>query len=165
MVRSRMPDHDDLVARTLLRVLGATKPRRAAGRRGFVEPQFSGAHPDERDPQLLSNSISRLVDDRGWSEPARAAQLMANWPDIVGADIASHASPVSLRDGELVVQAESASWATQLTLLKAQILDRITRDLGVGLVTSLRVHGPVSRSPGAGRWRVSTGRRTPRSNS
>lgn len=165
MVRWSVPERGDLVARTLQRVLGATKVQRPVLRRGIVEPQFSGAHPDERDPQRLGASIGRLVEDRGWSENTLAARLMANWPDIVGAEIASHATPVSLREGELVVQAESAAWATQLTLLRQQIVDRISGDLGAGLVTSLRVHGPVSRQPTAGRWRVSTGRRTPRTNS
>src|SRR5688500_1598210 len=45
------------------------KPRRAnrqAGK-GKVVPKASGAHPDERDPQLLDTTLGRLIDDHGWT--------------------------------------------------------------------------------------------------
>src|SRR3712207_8885100 len=40
---------------------------------------------------------------------------------IFGSDIADHCIPLSLRDGELVLQAESTAWATQLRTLQREL--------------------------------------------
>ena len=72
--------------------------------------------------------------------------VFGRWAQLVGDEIAEHARPVSLRDGELTVQASSTAWATQLRLLQRQLLGRITAGVGSGVVTRLRVHGPASPS-------------------
>lgn len=71
---------------------------------------------------------------------------MGSWDTLVGADIAGHCQPQSLRAGELVVEAESTAWATQLRLLTPGILATLTRELGSGVVTKIRVHGPAAPS-------------------
>lgn len=68
--------------------------------------------------------------------------MFGRWADLVGAEVASHAIPVSLREGELTVQAESTAWATQLRMLQRDLLARIAAGAGRGVVTRLRVHGP-----------------------
>ena len=85
-------------------------PRRRRG--------WSGPRPDDRDPQPLGALASRLVADRGWNERVSAGVVFARWAQLVGADVAEHAQPVSLQDGELVVRASSTAWATQLRLLQ-----------------------------------------------
>jgi len=87
-----------------------------------------------------------MVHDRGWEQATAEATVLGAWDRLVGDDIAAHCSPISLRDGELTLQAESTAWATQLRLLGAQILARITTELGAGVVTRLRIHGPTGPS-------------------
>jgi len=70
--------------------------------------------------------------------------VFGRWAQLVGAEIAEHATPVALRDGELTVQAGSTAWATQLRLLQRQLLGRITAGVGRGVVTRLRVQGPAT---------------------
>jgi predicted nucleic acid-binding Zn ribbon protein len=79
---------------------------------------------------------------------------MGRWEQIVGADIASHAQPSSLRDGELVLVAESTAWATQLRLLAGRLQARLTAEVGSGVVTRIRVHGPSAPSWRRGPRRV-----------
>lgn len=123
---------------------------RAAGRRGG----YSGAGPDPRDPQRFGALVRRLVADRGWERTAAAAGVLARWPDLVGTDIAAHCRPVSLRDGELAVEAESTAWATQLRLLAPRLLARLNAELGSGLVSRIRVSGPAAPSWHKGPLRV-----------
>ena len=60
---------------------------------------------------------------------------MGRWAEIVGAEVAAHAEPVSWADGELVVQADSTAWATQIRLLAPTLLARLATELGAGAVT------------------------------
>ncbi len=107
---------------------------------------YSGAAADPRDPQLLGALVSRLIADRGWERPAAEGTVFGSWEQLVGSDIAEKCQPVSLREGELVVQAESTAWATQLRLLVGKLLTRLRGEIGQGVVTSIKVHGPVGPS-------------------
>ncbi len=113
----------------------------ARGRRGW-----SGAGPDDRDPQLLGSLIAGLARSRGWSPKVAEGTVFGRWPAVVGADIADHAEPVQLRDGVLHIAAESTAWATQLRLLQGQILAKIVAAVGPGVITAVRITGPAAPS-------------------
>jgi predicted nucleic acid-binding Zn ribbon protein len=114
----------------------------------------SGAHPDERDPQPLAGSLDRLVADRGWETDAAVGGVMGRWAAIVGPDVAAHSEPVSFDEGELVVQAASTAWATQLRLLAPALLRRLAEEVGEGTVARLVVRGPSGPSWKKGALRV-----------
>jgi predicted nucleic acid-binding Zn ribbon protein len=114
----------------------------------------SGAHPDERDPQLLDAALGRLVTDRGWETDAAVGGAMGRWAAIVGPEIASHSTPVSYADGELVVSADSTAWATQLRLLAPSLVRRLAEDLGGETVRRVTVQGPSAPSWKRGKLRV-----------
>lgn len=110
------------------------------------------------DPQPLGTAIRRLLADRGWQQQAAAGAAFGRWEQIVGAELAAHARPAGLADGELVVQADSTAWATQLRLLAATLVRRLNAELGDGTVRRVKVRGPAGppRQPGA--WRARGGR-------
>lgn len=133
--------------------------RRVAGRRGGGEPGrrggYSGAGPDPRDPQRFGTLVRRLVADRGWESTAASAAVLSNWDGIVGAEVAARCQPVSLRNGELTLAAESTAWATQLRgVLLPTLMTRIRAELGPGVVTRIRVHGPTAPTWGTGPRRI-----------
>ena len=66
------------------------------------------------DPQALGSAIEGLLDTEGWNLAAATGSVFGRWAQIVGADLAGHTQPESLRDGELTVVADSTAWATQL---------------------------------------------------
>lgn len=118
----------------------AATPRR---RRDRAQGGYTGAGPDPRDPAKVGDVLAKLVKARGWERPAAEARLFAAWPEIVGPDIAAHSRPVSLADGELTIEAESATWATQLRMLNRSLLSQIGTVVGHNFVTRLRIHGPA----------------------
>ena len=128
-------------ARAARRQSSKSRNQRATPRR---RRGWSGPRPDDRDPQPLGALASRLVADRGWAGRVSAGVVFARWAQLVGADIAEHAQPVSLQDGELLVRASSTAWATQLRLLQRQLVARITTGVGPGVVTRIRVQGPAA---------------------
>jgi predicted nucleic acid-binding Zn ribbon protein len=122
--------------------------------RRLAPEQRSGAHPDERDPQLLGPTLDRLLADRGWETDAAVGGVMGRWPAIVGPEVAAHATPLSYEAGQLVVQADSTAWATQIRLLAPTLLARLAAELGAGVVTSVTVRGPSAPSWTKGRLNV-----------
>jgi predicted nucleic acid-binding Zn ribbon protein len=147
-------------ARVAARQRAADQPRRRATRRvagGRRRGGYSGASPDERDPQPFGSLVRKLVADRGWESTAASATVLSRWEALVGDEVAGHCTPVSLRDGELTLAAESTAWATQLRLLAPKLIGRITAELGKGVVTKVKVHGPTAPTWRAGPLRV-TGR-------
>jgi predicted nucleic acid-binding Zn ribbon protein len=139
------PEGLDL-AKNLARATARSSPtkrvrRRGADRRGGPA-RASGAYPDDRDPQLLDATVSRLVDDHGWDVDLRVAGMFARWSDLVGEEVARHATPESFADGTLVVRTDSTAWATQLKLLAPAVVKRLNEDLGHGTVSLIEVRGP-----------------------
>jgi predicted nucleic acid-binding Zn ribbon protein len=127
----------------------ATPRTRRAGSLGAgsrKRRRWSGATPDDRDPQPLGRLASRLATDRGWQQRLAGGQVFGRWAAIVGEDVAEHATPVELRDRVLTVQAASTAWATQLRLLQRQLLAKIAAGVGDGVVAKLKVQGPAAPS-------------------
>jgi predicted nucleic acid-binding Zn ribbon protein len=108
--------------------------------------RWSGAGPDQRDPQPLGRLASRLAAERGWSNRLANGQVFGQWARLVGEEVAEHAQPVALKDGELTVRASSTAWATQLRLLQSQLLAKIAAGVGHGVVKRMRIHGPTAPS-------------------
>ncbi len=127
-------------------------------RRRGSPAEFSGAHPDERDPAPLGDAVDRLVSDSGWSTEVSVHTVLGRWAQIVGPDVALHCTPDSYANGVVAVTADSTAWATQLTLLAATVVSRLNAELGDGTVTAIRVNGPGRPSWRKGRRSVRDGR-------
>ena len=113
------------------------------------------------DPVTFKDAVEALLAARGWSEEAKVARVLGCWDSLVGEQLAAKCRPASLRDGELVVTAESTAWATQISLLRGQLVERLNTELGAGTVRRVSVHGPTAASgPRSGAWRV-TGSKGP----
>ena len=76
---------------------------------------------------------------------AGIGDIVAVWPECVGAGIAANAWPARLaRDGGLHVSTSSSAWAFELTQLASSILERLQERLGESAPASLRfAPGPV----------------------
>lgn len=151
------------------RQMARGRPARKTGRRGAGGTPGSGARrggytgpgPDENDPQPVGRVLAGYVEDRDWERPLAEARVFADWPALVGSDVAAHSTPMVLRDGELKVSAESTAWATQLRMLTASLLARLVAELGPDVVTKLSISGPVGPSWKHGGYSV-RGTRGPR---
>ena len=109
---------------------------------------FSGSHPDDRDPQALSDQMNRLVDKQGWRVELQVRSVFARWPEIVGPHIAAHVRPTGFTDGRLRVRTDTRAWETELRLLLPALLRRLNEELGHQTVLYIDIETPASR-PGA----------------
>jgi predicted nucleic acid-binding Zn ribbon protein len=164
--------HDDTgldLARSIARSLarpGARRTTARGGRRGKSSrrggQQLSGAHPDERDPQLLDTTIGRLIADQGWGTDVRVHGVFSRWDTVVGREVSQHCRPESFERGDaggkLVVRTDSTAWATQMKLLAGTVVRRLNEELGDGTVAVIDVRGPQGPSWKRGLRSVRDGR-------
>jgi predicted nucleic acid-binding Zn ribbon protein len=101
----------------------------------------------------LGDAIDNLAVERGWDRALKDAEVVARFGDIVGPDIAAHASVASFEDGMLSVQATDSAWATQLRLLSPQLLARLADALGPNTVSSIQIFGPAAPRRGRRRFK------------
>lgn len=127
--------------------------RQPLGRQPRRRRGWSGPGPDERDPALLARAVDDVVGAQGWQDARVAGRLELRWPEVVGRDVAEHCRLIRLVDGDLLVQAETTAWATQLRLLAPRLLARIREETD-GAVRSVRVVGPTAPSWSRGPLRV-----------
>ncbi len=81
-------------------------------------------------PQRVGALVPSVLRDLGLEESARALRIQESWPAAVGAEIASHARPIALRNGALEVAVDSSAWCQTLRLRAPELLDGLARTLG-----------------------------------
>jgi predicted nucleic acid-binding Zn ribbon protein len=91
------------------------------------------------DPRPLRESLEQVARDLGAPDAGVLRALFTRWEDVVGASVAVHAKPTSLRDGTLKVVVDQPGWATQLRYLTGQVMARCDEVLGAGAVREVDV--------------------------
>ena len=142
---------DDQAIGALRRIKAAVRAGIAPKKRTTKPPMRSGG----RDPKLLGEAIQEFLTSSGLDTRTQVAQVLTNWADLVGQEVADHVRPERFEDGKLILRADSTAWATQMRLLQATVLRRLTEQLGEGVVESIQVLGPDGPS-----WRFGS-RRVP----
>ena len=100
------------------------------------------------DPQPLNAILNELVTARDWRQGIAEGSLFTEWVDVVGQDVGTHSTPISLVDGLLTIKATSSAWATQLTLMASNLLQTISNSAPGALVEEI-----VVLPPGAPSWK------------
>lgn len=85
--------------------------------------------------EILAPTIERIAGSAVMTE----AKLRKVWADVVGEQVAVHATVRRLRGSVLEVGVTSDVWATELTYLSAAVMKRLNERLGAGTVTQIVV--------------------------
>jgi predicted nucleic acid-binding Zn ribbon protein len=102
----------------------------------------------EREPRPVSESLERIAGRLGLAHPDVLSRVFARWDELVGVDVAAHATPRSLREGVLIVTVDHPAWASSLRLLSGDLMRRINAATGPETVSEVvvRVDGAGQRS-------------------
>ena len=120
-----------------------TKRRRRTQDDGESQPFGTG-----RDPAKLGDALSGLTSSLGWDTVLSQSELIAAWQEIAGPETAAHSEPTGVEDGLLRVQCDSTAWATQLRLMRTEILTRIAQRFPEAGIQNIAFSGP-----GAPNWK------------
>lgn len=124
-------------------VFGDRRPRR----RRLVADEDQPFQPG-RDPHSVSGAMDKLSKDMGWSSSMAEASIALHWTDLVGENIAEHTSVVDINSGTLTVACDSSAWATQLRMMRHDLLVRFGER-----VPEAQIEKIIVKAPGAPSWR------------
>ena len=95
--------------------------------------------PSRDEPVALRDAVASVGRELGIPEPGALQLLVSAWPEIVGANVATHASIRAIRDGVCTIEADAPAWATQLRYLETKLVERAAECCGPGVVTTVRI--------------------------
>jgi predicted nucleic acid-binding Zn ribbon protein len=145
MPDKRKPAHESEAAavyRHLKEVFGGDAPRRKKAAAAKEEAGQSKAFGRGRDPHDLGDVLDSLTNRLGWTAPLAQSDLIASWVAIAGEETAKHSQPVGVVDGVLTVACESTAWATQLRLMRVEIMNHIAVNYPQAGIEAIRFQGP-----------------------
>jgi predicted nucleic acid-binding Zn ribbon protein len=102
---------------------------------------------DER-PQPIADVVARYLKRTGLARRVEAAGIVAEWPALVGPQIAAVTEPEAVTaDGILWVRVATAPWAQELGMMTPRILGKLNQGR-TGRVRQIRwVAAPPPRPP------------------
>lgn len=115
---------------------------RDARRRTKRDRSASIPFGDGREPKGIAEVVEDLTSELGWNSPLARSELVSSWSELVGDETADHSTPVGIEGGVLTVSCDSTAWATQLRLMRAQILNLISQRYPDADIHTLRFNGP-----------------------
>lgn len=95
-----------------------------------------------REPRGLGSVMEALTSQMGWDSSLSQAELIENWTALAGEETAKHSTPIAIDGGTLSVQCESTAWATQLRLMRLEILRQIALRYPDAGIDGIRFLGP-----------------------
>jgi hypothetical protein len=83
---------------------------------------------------VLENTLKNLEID----VPLKTYSVLGAWNEIVGATVAAHSQPRSIRNRILFIYVTHSTWMQQLQFLKPTLLEKINLFLGEPLIQDIR---------------------------
>ena len=77
------------------------------------------------DPVPITRSLDAIMKSLRGTDRIQVGGVFGKWDVAVGPQIATHVRPIKLDHGALLVEADSASWATQVKFLADTIITRL----------------------------------------
>ncbi|HEY8913452.1 DUF721 domain-containing protein [Lacisediminihabitans sp.] len=147
MTEDNAPSESTAVYLRFRRVFGDGSSRsNDARKRAKKEPGSSVPFGAGRDPEGLGSIVDALTTRLGWNSPLARSELLSSWAQIAGAETSEHSTPVGIEEGVLTVRCDSTAWATQLRLMRVQIMTQISVRYPDAGIDSIRFEGPGAPS-------------------
>jgi len=90
-------------------------------------------------PTAVGEVLEGYLARAGLAQRLKQAQVVPEWPRLVGPQIAAVTSPESVRpDGTLFVRVATSGWMNELQLMTPQIMARVNAGRGPGRIRTIR---------------------------
>ncbi len=95
--------------------------------------------PKRGRPVAVGEALSGYLSRAGLAKRVAQAQVIPDWPSLVGPQIAAVATPESVTpDGVLFVRVTTSAWMNELQLMTPDIMARLNAGRGTGRITTIR---------------------------
>ena len=95
--------------------------------------------PKRTRPVAVSEALEGYFARAGLAKRVAQAQVIPDWPGLVGPKIAAVATPESVTpDGVLFVRVSTSAWMNELQLMTPEIMARLNGGRAAGRITTIR---------------------------
>lgn len=129
----------------------AAKAERESNRIKRADQAWENFGKPGRDPNTLCGVLQILASNKKWNKQLAIAKMRVSWNEVVGESIAQHCEISQILNNVLIIRAQSAVWATQLSFLLPQLKKKINQNLKNIEIKEISVIGPTST--GLGSWK------------
>lgn len=144
--RSSTPSEASAVYLRLKALFAGTGSRSRRSPKAQRETGASRPFGSGRDPHGVGDVMDALAAQLGWTSALAQSDLLEGWRELAGEETARHAVPDQITDGVLVIRCESTAWATQLRMMRSELLARIAERFPDADIESIRFQGPDAPS-------------------
>ncbi|HBM16480.1 MAG TPA: hypothetical protein DD381_09105 [Lentisphaeria bacterium] len=76
-------------------------------------------------PKVVSvkEVLSKIVSNENYHEIELLGKIQKSWTELVGQEISSNSKPLSLKDGNLTIQAKNNAWLAELKTFYGRIIE------------------------------------------
>jgi len=89
-------------------------------------------------PKPLGDSLAAFLKSKGWQRKVKEFEALGHWNVIVGGEIADATEAGYVSEGVIYIKVKNSSWRNELTYLKKDILCRIEKRVGSGIIKDIR---------------------------
>lgn len=143
-----MTDKDNFAVDFYFAMRAAVTGRVSRDQKRIAEKKKHRSKPFDsgRDPIPAGNTIDSLMHDFRWQSQLEEAELFVRWSEIVGELNGKNSQPENLNNGKLTIRCKSTAWATELRLMQAQIIDKISGQFPELEIKNISFIGPDAPS-------------------
>lgn len=85
----------------------------------------------------FKQALEEFFKEKKWSKKIKGYQIISNWENLVGKEIAKSSQPIKIQDKCLFLAVKSNVWANELNLRKGELIEKINREAGEEIISNI----------------------------
>jgi len=85
----------------------------------------------------LKQALEEFFKEKKWSKKIKGYQIISNWENLAGKEIARSSQPIKIQDRCLFLAVKSNVWANELNLRKGELIEKINREAGENIISNI----------------------------
>lgn len=82
-------------------------------------------------------ALENFLKEKKWSKKIKGYQIVSNWENLVGKEIAQASQPIKIQNKCLFLAVKSNVWANELNLRKGELIEKINREAGEKIISNI----------------------------
>jgi predicted nucleic acid-binding Zn ribbon protein len=91
----------------------------------------------KKDIVPLKTALEIFFKEKKWSKKIKGYQIISNWENLAGKEIAQSSQPIKIQDNCLFLAVKSNVWANELNLRKGELIEKINREAGENIISNI----------------------------
>lgn len=85
----------------------------------------------------FKTALEKFFKEKDWSKKIKGYQIISNWENLVGKEIACSSQPIKIQDNCLFLAVKSNIWANELNFRKGELIEKINREAGEMIISNI----------------------------